>query len=59
MDGQTTVHIQMVRGGANTSAVERALSRHLPGLTLRLWPYDDFPYGLALDYERKFSYAGA
>jgi phenylacetate-CoA ligase len=59
VDGQTTVHIQMARGGPpDGSAVKHALSRHLPGLRLRLWPYSDFPYGLSLDYERKFSYAG-
>ena len=41
-------------------AVEHALLRQLPERArparLVLWPYARFPFGMSLDYERKFSH---
>ncbi|MGE5279204.1 MAG: hypothetical protein ACM3L6_00480 [Deltaproteobacteria bacterium] len=36
--------------------VRDAVLRHLPGAEIILYPYRDFPYGMTLDYERKFRY---
>ncbi len=36
--------------------IREVILRHLPGSEIILYPYRDFPYGMALDYERKFRY---
>lgn len=55
-----TMHVQLVRGQAPGAALEQDLLRQIPADVrperLVLWPYASFPYGMSLDYERKFSY---
>ncbi len=55
--GRTIVHIQLVRGNSPTPELERRAGAAFSGIG---WPclheHDDFPYGLGLDYERKFTY---
>jgi len=55
------VLVQLAPGVAAESAVtdrfRRALSRYVRApVALSCTPYEDFPYGMALDYERKFDY---
>lgn len=38
------------------TAVARALARSGETMTVRSWPFAEFPYGMNLDYERKFAY---
>jgi len=55
-----TMHVQLVRGTTPGAALERDLLRELPSITrpsrLVLWRYAEFPFGMSLDYERKFSH---
>ena len=55
-----TVHVQLVRGQAPEPALERgllqAMTANVGPVRLVLWPYDTFPFGMGLDYERKFPY---
>jgi len=55
------VLVQLAPGVAADAALadrfRRALSRYVPvPMALSCIPYEDFPYGMALDYERKFDY---
>jgi len=36
--------------------LREVILRHLPGSEIILYPYGDFPFGMTLDYERKFRY---
>jgi len=36
--------------------IRETILRHLPASEIILYPYRDFPYGMELDYERKFKY---
>jgi len=36
--------------------LRETILKHLPGPEIILYPYPDFPYGMTLDYERKFRY---
>jgi phenylacetate-CoA ligase len=55
-----TMHVQLVRGQAREAAVADAILHEIANDVrperLVLWPYADFPFGMGLDYERKFSY---
>jgi phenylacetate-CoA ligase len=55
-----TMHVQLVRGSRPTPAVEQGLLKEIPGdvrpSRLRLWQYERFPFGMSLDYERKFQH---
>jgi phenylacetate-CoA ligase len=55
-----TMHVQLVRGQAPDVTVEQGILREIPAgvrpARLVLWPYAGFPFGMGLDYERKFSY---
>jgi phenylacetate-CoA ligase len=55
-----TMHVQLVRGQKPRVALERALLNEIPAgvrpLRLRLWKYAEFPFGMTLDYERKFQH---
>jgi len=55
-----TMHVQLTRGQKPTPAFERRLLDELAAdvrpSRLVLWPYAKFPFGMGLDYERKFSY---
>jgi phenylacetate-CoA ligase len=57
---ECTMHVQLVRGQTPGAALEQGLLQEVaPDVRparLRLWPYADFPFGMGLDYERKFSY---
>jgi phenylacetate-CoA ligase len=57
---QCTVHVQLVKGQAPHAALEegllRAMTLDAPPVRLMLWPYAEFPFGMSLDYERKFSH---
>jgi phenylacetate-CoA ligase len=58
--GQFTMHVQLTRGQAPSAAVERGLLARLPPgarpSRVVLWPYAQFPFGMGLDYERKFAH---
>ena len=55
-----TMHVQLTGDAGSDPAVERALLRSVPDRArptrLILWPYARFPFGMGLDYERKFSH---
>jgi phenylacetate-CoA ligase len=55
-----TMHVQLVRGAKPSAAVEQGLLKEIPGdvrpSRLRLWEYERFPFGMSLDYERKFQH---
>lgn len=55
-----TMHVQQTAGDAPDAALEQALLRLIPDparpLRLVLWPCARFPFGMSLDYERKFSH---
>ena len=55
-----TMHVQLVRGSKPSLAVEQGLLERIPGdvrpSRLRLWEYQAFPFGMSLDYERKFQH---
>ena len=55
-----TMHVQLTSGEIPDAAVERALLQQIPNPArpsrLVLWPYARFPFGMCLDYERKFSH---
>ena len=54
------VHVQLVRGVDNDAAFEdrlrAALAMPLPAGRVVVSRYEVFPYGMSLDYERKFAY---
>ena len=57
-----TMHVQLVPGASAPADMADALRAALPvaaqPTTIEIWPYREFPFGLTLDYERKFvSYA--
>jgi len=56
------LHIQLRWGevAANITAPDICCHDNIliPSENVRLWDYDAFPYGKAIDYERKFSYLG-
>jgi phenylacetate-CoA ligase len=55
-----TMHVQLVRGQRPHPALEQGLMQEIPdGIRpsrLRLWEYAQFPFGMTLDYERKFQH---
>jgi phenylacetate-CoA ligase len=56
-----TMHVQLAASPVATHALlERgildAIPSHLRPQTLVLWPYAQFPFGMSLDYQRKFSH---
>jgi phenylacetate-CoA ligase len=58
--GRCTMHVQLVRGQAPHPSLEQVILRRME-LELRpaqlvLWPYTAFPFGMTLDYERKFAH---
>jgi len=58
--GRCTMHVQLAKGQAPGTSLHQAVLRQMaadirPAL-LVLWPYAAFPFGMGLDYERKFSY---
>ena len=59
-DGRFTMHVQLIRGQRPAPVFERGVLQELaPDVRpsrLVLWPYRQFPFGMELDYERKFTY---
>lgn len=54
-----TMHVQVKRSGSrgpSDPAILRALPAAVRPERLVFWPYARFPFGMSLDYERKFSY---
>ena len=55
-----TMHVQWADDNTPDAAVEQALLQEMPNSArptrLVLWPYATFPFGMCLDYERKFSH---
>jgi len=50
---------QRVAEGNILSALEQNIAKHVKmPFDLKLYKYEEFPYGMRLDYERKFSYVG-
>jgi phenylacetate-CoA ligase len=59
--GETaTMHVQLEPGQAPTTSLKqgilRAIPAHLRPDRVVQWHYHQFPFGLTLDYERKFTY---
>jgi len=54
-----TMHVQLVPSQVPDLSVEQSLRRAIPApmqpARLVLWPYARFPFGMSLDYERKFA----
>jgi phenylacetate-CoA ligase len=60
-DGQSTMHVQLARTTMPASdslepGILHAIPSHVRPDSLVLWPYADFPFGMSLDYERKFAH---
>ena len=57
---QFTMHVQLARGQSAGAALEQALLQEIPDAVrpswLRLWEYAQFPFGMTLEYERKFQH---
>lgn len=55
-----TLHLQCRPGLSGMQDLESSLRAALPeplqGAEIRLWAYEAFPFGMTLDYERKFRY---
>jgi phenylacetate-CoA ligase len=55
-----TMHVQLTDQMGPEPAVEQALMRQLPDQArparVVLWPHGRFPFGMGLDYERKFTH---
>jgi len=53
-----TMHVQLVPGTRDDLAISATLRDHLPAaarpVRVEVWPYEQFPFGMTLDYERKF-----
>lgn len=61
--GASTLHVQLRRGpSAPPAGLAAAIAAALPAAArpgrIAIWPYATFPYGMGLDYERKFTYVG-
>ena len=59
-EGRFTMHVQLARGQRSAPVLERRLLDELAAdvqpSRVVLWPYVRFPFGMGLDYERKFTY---
>jgi phenylacetate-CoA ligase len=59
-DRRFTMHVQLTQGERPAPAFERGVTAELPAGTrpsrVVLWPYAQFPFGMGLDYERKFAH---
>ncbi|MCA1584576.1 MAG: hypothetical protein LC791_07325, partial [Acidobacteria bacterium] len=57
---ECTLHVQLARGKEDDGSIERGIVAALPAALrpakILLWPYGQFPFGMSLDYERKFTY---
>jgi len=59
-DEQDKIHIQLKRGADTSKVIAPTLSYQGQQIfapdQIKLWSYDNFPFGKTIDYERKFSY---
>ncbi len=59
-EGRPRLHLQLRQGAAEAADLGARLSQLLPGELapegLVVWPFETFPFGMTLDYERKFDY---
>ncbi|TAN78523.1 MAG: hypothetical protein EPN14_06495 [Gallionella sp.] len=59
-EGRMLVHVQLGRGFQAEGDLRERLAADFPGAIspdqVHIWPYVQFPYGMTLDYERKFNY---
>lgn len=59
-DGKILVHVQLRPGFEGNEDLRSRLAVEFPGNVdpnqVRVWNYLQFPYGMTLDYERKFTY---
>ncbi|MCP3661396.1 MAG: hypothetical protein GY696_02700 [Gammaproteobacteria bacterium] len=57
-DNRWAIHIQLGRDKQLTTADQQRLQTIMPSpeIDVVLWNYEQFPYGMTLDYERKFTY---
>jgi hypothetical protein len=55
---ECTMHVQLAEGMASDDRLNSRLIEVLPErarpVRLHLWPYHRFPFGMTVDYERKF-----
>jgi phenylacetate-CoA ligase len=55
-----TMHVQLTRTGVLEPDLRQGILQAIPSAIqprhLVVWPYDRYPFGMSLDYERKFSY---
>jgi phenylacetate-CoA ligase len=58
--GRCTMHVQLAASQTPSDRLEETLLQALPPPMrperLAIWPYATFPFGMGLDYERKFSH---
>ncbi len=59
-DGRMLIHVQLRRGYEADDNMSLRLATEFPGIVMpeqvRFWTYLQFPFGMTLDYERKFTY---
>jgi phenylacetate-CoA ligase len=59
-DSAMTLHLQLMPGrsdnGTVAETVANAVAVSCRPAHVRLWSYETFPFGMGLDYERKFRY---
>ncbi len=59
-EGGPRLHLQLRQGAAEAADLRARLGQLLPGElapeALVVWPFETFPFGMTLDYERKFDY---
>ncbi len=59
-DGKTTINVQLRKKATMPHELEEHFQNAIPGdpatHSIILWPFCEFPFGMNLDYERKFSY---
>jgi phenylacetate-CoA ligase len=57
---ELAMHVQLTRTGVLDTDLHQGILQAIPSAIqprhLVVWPYDKYPYGMSLDYERKFSY---
>ena len=55
---EATMHVQLVPGAIDDGRIAGTLREVLPAGSrpagIEVWPYERFPFGMTLDYERKF-----
>lgn len=60
VDGKILIHVQLRRGFEEDDDLRARLAAAFPGNVspeqVKAWNYSQFPYGMTLDYERKFNY---